>query len=67
MGKGDKKTRRGKLFQNSYGVTRPRKAKPTAKPVVVSKPVAVPPPVEVKKPKPAAVKKETKTNKAETA
>ncbi len=25
MGKGDKKTRRGKLFQNSYGVTRPRK------------------------------------------
>ncbi|MFO7617565.1 MAG: 30S ribosomal protein THX [Bacteroidales bacterium] len=25
MGKGDKKTRRGKLFNGSYGVTRPRK------------------------------------------
>jgi 30S ribosomal protein S31 len=25
MGKGDKKTKRGKLFMNSYGVTRPRK------------------------------------------
>ena len=25
MGKGDKKTFRGKLFQKSYGVTRPQK------------------------------------------
>ncbi len=25
MGKGDKKTRRGKLFMNSYGVRRPKK------------------------------------------
>lgn len=25
MGKGDKKTKRGKLFMNSYGVTRPKK------------------------------------------
>lgn len=25
MGKGDKKTKRGKLFMNSYGITRPRK------------------------------------------
>ena len=28
MGKGDKKTRRGKLFMGSYGVTRPQKATP---------------------------------------
>ena len=28
MGKGDKKTRRGKLFSGSYGVLRPRKKKP---------------------------------------
>lgn len=37
MGKGDKKTRRGKLFSKSYGVTRPknknkRKNKPDPKP-----------------------------------
>lgn len=36
MGKGDKKTRRGKLFSKSYGVTRPknknkRKNKPVSK------------------------------------
>ncbi len=33
MGKGDKKSRKGKIFQGSYGLTRPRKAKkysPTA-------------------------------------
>lgn len=35
MGKGDKKTRRGKLFNNSYGVTRPRKKKKTYQPVNV--------------------------------
>jgi len=32
MGKGDIKTRRGKLFNKSYGVTRPRK-KVTKQPV----------------------------------
>lgn len=31
MGKGDKKTRRGKIFMGSYGVTRPgKKVKPAA-------------------------------------
>jgi len=34
MGKGDKKTRRGKLFQGSFGVRRP-KNKPVAAPVAV--------------------------------
>jgi 30S ribosomal protein S31 len=35
MGKGDQKTRKGKISRGSYGVTRPRKVdKPTApKPV----------------------------------
>ena len=28
MGKGDKKTRRGKLFMGSYGVSRPKKNQP---------------------------------------
>ena len=36
MGKGDKKTRRGKLFMGSYGVRRPKKTfkkyDPDAKP-----------------------------------
>lgn len=27
MGKGDKRTRRGKIFKNSYGKTRPHKPK----------------------------------------
>lgn len=27
MGKGDKRTRRGKIFKGSYGKTRPRKKK----------------------------------------
>jgi 30S ribosomal protein S31 len=46
MGKGDKKTRRGKLFMGSYGNTRPKKAA-----VSVEKPVEV-----VKKPKAKAKK-----------
>ena len=27
MGKGDKRTKRGKIFRNSYGTKRPRKKK----------------------------------------
>ena len=27
MGKGDRKTRKGKIFKGSFGVTRPRKGK----------------------------------------
>ncbi len=34
MGKGDKKTRRGKIFKGTYGVSRPRK-KNTAKNIEV--------------------------------
>jgi 30S ribosomal protein S31 len=31
MGKGDKKTKRGKIFKGSFGKTRPRKNKKTGK------------------------------------
>lgn len=45
MGKGDKKTKRGKLFSGSYGITRPRKGKKVtvaapAKPKAKAKPKA---------------------------
>ncbi len=32
MGKGDKKTKRGKIANNTYGARRPRKQKTTGKP-----------------------------------
>ena len=75
MGKGDKKTRRGKLFQGSFGVRRP-KTKPVAAPVVakstkekevkeVKEVKAVVP--EVKAPKSAPAKKEVKPKKSEEA
>ena len=32
MGKGDKKSRKGKIFQGSYGKTRPKKRKKAAAP-----------------------------------
>ncbi len=35
MGKGDKRTRRGKIFAGSYGKTRPKKKKVAVKPVAV--------------------------------
>lgn len=34
MGKGDKRSFKGKVFKGSYGKTRPRKKKPAAAPVV---------------------------------
>jgi len=41
MGKGDKKTRRGKLFMGSYGNTRPKTGSvKIEKPVKVEKPKA---------------------------
>jgi 30S ribosomal protein S31 len=32
MGRGDKRTTKGKTFKGSYGITRPRSKKPAAKP-----------------------------------
>jgi 30S ribosomal protein S31 len=62
MGKGDKKSRRGKLFQGSFGVRRPKhKKKVVVKPGSIA-PIETPPvievPVEEKKPKRATKKKE---------
>jgi len=56
MGKGDKRSRRGKIFAGSYGKTRPKNKKmivaaPTA-PRALSAPVAAP-----EKPKPKVKKK----------
>jgi 30S ribosomal protein S31 len=59
MGKGDKKSRRGKLFMGSYGITRPRKKKKTVKVEKVE-----PAPAPVVKTKPAAKPKTTKKPQA---
>jgi ribosomal small subunit protein bTHX len=67
MGKGDKKTRRGKIIKGSYGVLRPKKK---ALPKLVSKPKKETPvkvvaeAVEKAVKKPAA--KKTSTKKAST-
>jgi 30S ribosomal protein S31 len=61
MGKGDKKTRRGKLFSGSYGILRPRKRSRafsvvnTTKKAVTEpeKPKAPPKPKDEPKPAPA--------------
>jgi 30S ribosomal protein S31 len=40
MGKGDKKSGKGKRFQGSYGKTRPRKKKKSAAPAAAKKKAA---------------------------
>ncbi|GAB4147189.1 MAG: hypothetical protein Fur0041_21250 [Bacteroidia bacterium] len=40
MGKGDKKTRKGKTFMGSYGKTRPRKVKKAASAATTTKTAA---------------------------
>jgi len=69
MGKGDKKTRRGKITQGSYGKTRPKKSsKPS---VIIEKPVKAKAEPKPKTAKPKAEKpaedkpKTTKKKKAE--
>lgn len=66
MGKGDMKTRRGKLFGGSYGVLRPRKRKRTFSVVASTKKVA-PPEAKAKaeKPKPQEPKVEAPLPKTE--
>ncbi len=73
MGKGDKKSKRGKISMGSYGVRRPRKKstpivitkKPKAKPKVEAKPKAETKPKAAAKTKAAA--KPKATPKAKTA
>jgi ribosomal small subunit protein bTHX len=63
MGRGDKKSRKGKIFKGSYGVVRPRK---TAVEIIipVKKKIAVKEEVEEKT---AVVKKKTAAKKKSTA
>jgi len=69
MGKGDKKTKRGKLFSGSYGVRRRKNKDKVINSVAQAKPKPVEPIAttpEVKKSKaPAAVKKEPKAKKTD--
>ena len=51
MGRGDKKTKKGKIFSGSFGKTRPSKLVKKAKPASV--PVAAPVVAEVEKKAPA--------------
>ena len=63
MGRGDRKSRKGKIFKGSYGVVRPRK---TASEIIipVKKKIAVKEEVEEKA---AVVKKKTAAKKKTTA
>ncbi len=63
MGKGDKKTKRGKITQGSYGKTRPRKASKPA--TTVEKPAKVK--EEKAEPKPKATPKAKAEKPEETA
>ena len=59
MGKGDKKSRRGKIHIGSHGVRRPRKSTPVKIAEVVAAVVEeMPKPVKAAKPKPAEHKAE---------
>ena len=57
MGRGDKKTKKGKIFSGSFGKTRPSKLVKKAKPAPVPVPIAAPVVVEV-------VEKKASTKKA---
>lgn len=61
MGKGDQKTKRGKIISGSYGVSRPKRKK---KIIVIAKSEA---PVKQKKEKPVKEVEETKAIQAELA
>lgn len=57
MGKGDQKTRRGKLFSGSFGVLRPRKRKVEFSVLTTTKKAVVKPEKTVATPKPKAAPK----------
>lgn len=57
MGKGDKKSRKGKISMGSYGVSRPRKRKKTASARPVKQNVSTKDEVKSAKAAPAAAKK----------
>ena len=61
MGKGDKKSRRGKITMGTYGVRRPRKKKKNTAVITKTKPKATAKKTPAKK----APAKKTKAKKAE--
>jgi 30S ribosomal protein S31 len=63
MGKGDKKTRRGKITIKSYGVTRPRKKKASSKKTTQVIENSVAKEITAEKKKPVATKPEKKETK----
>ena len=63
MGRGDKKSRKGKIFRGSYGVVRPRK---TAVEIIIPVKKKIAAKEEVKE-KTAVVKKKTTAKKKATA
>jgi 30S ribosomal protein S31 len=56
MGKGDRKSKKGKIFMGSYGKSRPRKRKKTVQAAIASPASAEP---KAEKKKTAAKKKKT--------
>jgi 30S ribosomal protein S31 len=71
MGKGDKKTKRGKIIMGSYGVRRPQRKKQdvaaVSKPLITKVKVAKPEEVEVAKEKKKPVIKKAAAEKKEEA
>jgi len=57
MGKGDQKTRRGKLFSGSYGVLRPRKKARAFSVITTTKKTTIKPEISKASPKPPAAHK----------
>jgi ribosomal small subunit protein bTHX len=57
MGKGDQKTRRGKLFSGSYGVLRPRKRTRPFSVISTTKKTIIKPEISKAGPKPKAAQK----------
>lgn len=67
MGKGDKKSKKGKRFLGSYGVSRSQKKKTVTADIPAEKTKKPKPPKEEVKEKPKAAKKETAEEKPKAA
>lgn len=64
MGKGDKRSRKGKIFKGSFGNSRPHKAKTSGVVQAVKAAVAAPAPAKAAKAAKPAAKKKAATKKA---
>jgi large subunit ribosomal protein L21 len=63
MGKGDKKTKKGKRIMSTWGVHRPKTDKTSVAPVAKKKKTAAKPKAKTEEKKVVAAKAETKTSK----